>query len=69
MQTEIITYVYIDKEVKLTGRLAKAPAGSRVGDMVEVVPVSANITDKEYARWVNMKELHTVKNLEDEDIE
>lgn len=66
MVDKIITYVYDDREVILTGRMATAPSGSKLPTKIEIVPVGSDPNDKTYSRWVNMIDLLLVTNLEDE---
>lgn len=69
MQEKIVTYVYEDREVYLTGRIAKSQRSGMKPTMVEVVPVGTPPGDKDYAKWVRMVDLLVINNLEDEQIE
>ena len=66
MTDKIITYVYDDREVMLTGRMATASKGSKRPTKIEIVPIGSDPNDKTYSRWVNMADLLLITNLEDE---
>lgn len=73
MREEIITYVYEDKEVYPTGRIAspnkhrKKPKTNKT--LIEVVPVGTPIGDRNYSKWVDMEDLLIISNLEDVEID
>lgn len=72
MQDKPITYVYDGKEVYLTGRVAKPQKTATVSKfpmMVEVVPVGTVEGDTTYSKWVNMKELLIIENLEEQEFD
>lgn len=68
MSEEIVTYIYDDKEVYLTGRMAKPSKGSKLDYRVEIVPVGTTYGDRTYAKWVSMKDLMTIVDIENDDI-
>lgn len=68
MSEEIVTYIYDDKEVYLTGRMAKPSKGSKLDYKVEIVPVGTTYGDRTYAKWVSMKDLMTIVDIENDDI-
>lgn len=68
MSEEIVTYIYDDKEVYLTGRVAKPQKGSKLDCKVEIVPKGTAYGDRTYARWVPMKELMSIVDIENDDI-
>jgi len=72
MQDKLVTYVHDGKEVYLTGRIAKSQSTvvrSQAQQMVEIVPVGADLGDKTYAKWVKTTDLLIITNLEDQEFD
>ena len=68
MQDKLVTYVYGDKEVYLTGRVATPQDGVIQSiTMVEIVPIGTEVGDMMYAKWVNVADLLVIKNLEEQE--
>ena len=68
MSEEIVTYIYEDKEVYLTGRVAKPRPDSKLEMRVEIVPKGTTYGDKTYARWVSINDLLAIVDIENDDI-
>lgn len=58
-----ITYVYEDREVILTGRLANPTNNPKLSRLVEIIPYGADIDDKQYAKWVKLDDLLVISDL------
>ena len=48
--------------------MAKPSKGSKLDYKVEIVPVGTTYGDRTYAKWVSMKDLMTIVDIENDDI-
>lgn len=60
-----ISYVYEDREVIPTGRLASPNGNPKLKQLIEIVPFGTDPTDKSYARWVKLEDLLVISDLGD----
>lgn len=67
MSEQTITYVYEDREVVLTGRLASPNNNPKLSQLVEIIPVGSDLDDRQYSKWVKLDDLLIVQDLGDYD--